>query len=436
MGKRNSFRTILIIGLLISVIILEASSSFFILGIDSIVHGDMYNYGLTFSSDWARQYWDAFGVFRAFMAVSTVLAVISFVSFLNWRKNQRIIYWKMCFLTIAFGVFSSVFGIYYLAKVDYIVWYELPSYLLQFNEAWATPYRTIIQSVFTLIGISIGGYIISGFAIAFHKQKLKITPTKLSYSSMILIGSLMLILSIFYTSQTMALVGLGMLFWGIILVYIRTDDYVKKSLVDVVVSSHAELMDQVITGLNYKGNATYLSPDYFQNPETQRVFMSKKNVTELPTQAYIQAHEDNIFVSQPEGLLLIPSGARLSKLFEKTLNRNFTSMDIHYFQKNLSALLIEALELAEGCEMQIGGTNVRIEIRGCKYAISNYPTDQSSTLTSDTFTVDSILASSIACALAKTTGTPILVKKQLATRKGKNLIMDFVMVDRKPEELT
>jgi len=58
--------------------------------IDGIVHGDLYNFGLRFSLDWATSYWLLFRLVYAFLAIPMLLSTIALVfSFLGKKAKAK-----------------------------------------------------------------------------------------------------------------------------------------------------------------------------------------------------------------------------------------------------------------------------------------------------------------------------------------------------------
>jgi hypothetical protein len=68
-------------------------------------------------------------------------------------------------------------------------------------------------------------------------RKVKIVPAKLLDTTLTAVGTIALAFSIVYSSSILALIGLGLLFWGVTFTYISNDDYVKKILLDTTALS-------------------------------------------------------------------------------------------------------------------------------------------------------------------------------------------------------
>jgi hypothetical protein len=179
-----------------------------------------------------------------------------------------------------------------------------------------------------------------------------LNSTSLAIVTMLLLGVISLIASIGYNSSILAFIGLGSVFWGAILLYIRPEEYAKKVLLEAGLSPSLTTLYQMIQELGYKGDTTYLPPKYFTNPETTKVYISKYKRRRLPTPEQTQLYENQPLARTTLGILITPPGIELSKLLEKSLGTSFTKTDLKNLQQNLLKLFIENLEIAENLELQ------------------------------------------------------------------------------------
>jgi hypothetical protein len=161
-----------------------------------------------------------------------------------------------------------------------------------------------------------------------------------------------LIASIRYNSSILAFIGLGLAFWGAVLLYIKPEEYTRKTLLEAAVTPSLTTLNQMIQELGYKGDATYLPPKYFTNPETTKIFVSNSKRASLPTSEQIQPYEDQTVARTPQGLLLTPPGIQLSRLLEKSLKKDFVKTDLKSLRQSLPYLFVEKLEIAESLYIQ------------------------------------------------------------------------------------
>jgi len=185
------------------------------------------------------------------------------------------------------------------------------------------------------------------------KTKHRIRLVKAACWTLLSIGALSLTVSIIFVSQILALIGICLIFWGAILLYIQPEEYTKKALLDAVMPLSFETLNQIINELGYRGKAIYLPPKYFEDQETNKAYLPKRLDEKPPEPNLILTQENQFFLNYPEGILFTPPGAQLTKLFEKRLGISFTQANLQYFKQNLPKLFIEDLEIAENLEIDI-----------------------------------------------------------------------------------
>jgi hypothetical protein len=272
---------------------------------------------------------------------------------------------------------------------------------------------------------------------------------------MLLLGAISLIASINYNSSILAFIGLGLAFWGAILLYIKPEEYTRKTLLEAVLSPSLITLDQMIQELGYKGDATYLPPKYFTNPETTRIFVSNRELAEytsFPTPEQIQPYEDQPLARTSQGLLLTPPGLELSKLLEKSLGKSFIKTDLKNLQQTLPKLFIEDLEIAENLELQTENdmtqrkeddpahstrmksasarmkcTTVHAKITKPFYRTILKEAEGSSQITSS---IGCPVCSTIAIALTKATGKPVRITDTKSSEDGNTLEASYEILEK------
>jgi len=242
-------------------------------------------------------------------------------------------------------------------------------------------------------------------------------------SSWILIatGVFSLVISTIYSSQIPAFIGLGLLFWGIILAYVRTEEHIKTNLLTATASQPLKTLEQIIQQLDYKGTAVYLPPKYVKDPEEIKAYIPKQKQGNLPNPEQTQRQE-SLFTENPNGILLTPPGAELTRLFEKTLGTTFTRVNLQYFEQNMPKLLIEDLEIAQDIEIQTEGNKILARIKTTTYS-DLCKTTLEAPETYGTFGCP--LTSAIASALAKTTGRLVTIHKEQTSPDTRSIEIEY-----------
>ncbi len=212
-------------------------------------------------------------------------------------------------------------------------------------------------------------------------------------------------LSIIFTSSILAYVGLGLTFWGVLLLFMRSVRYVKGDLLDATTISSLATIDKIITDLNYRGKGIYLPPRKLKELKEGRLFISAKEETVVP--AVEELSQEKAFIN-PHGLYLTPLGQGLVNLFEKELGTELFKTDLDYLQSNLPKLLIEDLELLKDFDMTVNGNMIHVRMSGSVY--SNL-CDEVRKLTNICSHIGCPICSAIACTLARVTGRAVTIEK-------------------------
>ncbi len=202
--------------------------------------------------------------------------------------------------------------------------------------------------------------------------------------AMLGLGAISLLFSVIYSSPVLAFIGLGLTFWGVVLLYIQEQEQqpvyqppkeqVQERRAESVrsradmrrfeVSTSSELLalDQLVEELDCKGAATYLPPRYFRTAEGCRVFISKQEISRLPTLDEVRRNENRVLMKNPAGLLLTPPGTQLACLIEKKLAKSFEYTSVEDSLERLSRVLIHDLKIAEDLQMQMLAREVRMRV--------------------------------------------------------------------------
>jgi len=437
MKKRILSRSTVIPALTLLGTVVTGLSELFFVRLDQVVHGDLYGYGLQFDYNWAGQYWAYSRLLTTCLTMAVAVTSISILVTLYQAQTRRTDSARFisCLLLLV-GIVSAGLSAFFFNQIDYLVHHDLYRYGLQFSDTWAVQYWTYARSFLGLIGIATATNCISVFLLLNGRtmQERNIVSThiyrklnlpKLIPPALLSVGGIALALSITYTSSIFAFVGLGLVFWGGLLYYIRPERYVKETLLGRMSSPSLVSLDAIMTGLGYKSKGIYLPPKYFTNFESAKVYFSAEDNTELPRPEEIQKKENQTFLKNPDGMLITSPGSELTKLFEKTLGTNFTKVNLQYLEQNIPKLLID-LEIAQNVEMTSTDNSVSIRIEG---SATRSICMEIRKLSNICCSLGCPLCSSIASALAKATGKPIIIEKDLASEDGQIIEIRYRLLE-------
>jgi len=223
------------------------------------------------------------------------------------------------------------------------------------------------------------------------------------------VGALSLILAVAFTSTVLAFIGLGLAFWGALLMFIRPRHYVRSDLMDSTALSSLTSIDRVITSLGYNQKGIYLPAG---NPDKTVVFIPSHPLKKMPK---IEQVENQVFVKDPEGITLVPPGLSLANFFERQLGVKFTDWSLQEMSERLPKLLIEDLEMVQDCTINIYGDNVSFRFVESVYA------EFCSKLRDSTKVCSSLgcpMCSAMACILAQVSHRPVEFDKDKYSTDG------------------
>jgi len=266
---------------------------------------------------------------------------------------------------------------------------------------------------------------------AFDERKRKISLEKVTGWSILGLGATALAASILYDSQILAFIGLGLVFWGIIIKYITPEEYIKKTLLDTATLSSLRTLNEILQELNYSSKAVYLPPKYLREIESNKIYIPRHENTKLPTPEQILQEEHGIFMRNPEAIVMTPPSNELTKLFEKTLNTSFAKVDLAYLEQKIPKLLVEDLEIAEDTKIEIESNIIRVRIENSVYKDICKEIEK---LSSVFRSLGCPISSAIACSLAKAAGKPVIVSKQQTSEDGKIIYIEYGLLEEQEEK--
>jgi hypothetical protein len=222
---------------------------------------------------------------------------------------------------------------------------------------------------------------------------------------MLILGLVSLLGSAVYDSYVAAFVGLGLTFWGALLLLIAPSKYVKLELLTAASSSQAANLERMLTLAEISSKGIYLPPRLLKDYNSSLIFIPATSNEALPKREDIPKENT---LETPHGLFLTPSGFSLSKLFEKELRKSFTELSLNELTTQLPRLL-ERLGITKTALMNVEGGKVTFETGN--YIFKDLCLETRNFQRTHE-TVGCPFSSAIACALAKASGKPVTIEKE------------------------
>jgi hypothetical protein len=216
--------------------------------------------------------------------------------------------------------------------------------------------------------------------------------------------------------RTGLFVGCFSLPWGALLFYLTPTKYVNLELLSATSSSSFANIERVLSSNEVYCKGIYLPPKRLKDYQSSLVFIPRKADEPLPKPE--ETDQEKVHTENPGGLFLTPPGLALSRLFEKKLQTSFTEVGLPYVQKELPRLF-EELEITKNMGVKSEGNTVDVEMSN--HIFKNL-CEETRKFPKTHETVGCPLSSAIACVLAKTTGRPVTIEKEMQNLDGSTRI--------------
>jgi hypothetical protein len=260
-------------------------------------------------------------------------------------------------------------------------------------------------------------------------SKTKQAPTIKIGFIFLIIGGLAFFASVSSSSTPLALIGLGLVFWGALFIFVRPIRFVRGTLLDWTAASSYATIDRILEDLKYKGQGIYVPsfpkevylPEHLKKLKEIIVYITADKLLpqateKLPTPTLDEIAQARFILENPRGIAIIPPGSGLMDILERELKVDFSEVKFEYLQKFLPSLLND-LRLTESVVIEKGHWLVSIKIKNSIYEELYYPKRGLKSV----HIVGCPLASALACALAKTTGKLVTIVKDQASPESHEL---------------
>jgi hypothetical protein len=326
--------------------------------------------------------------------------------------------------TLALAASANVLSLTLFFFIDNTVNYYLYEFGLQFSYYWYEPYFMQVSYFLAMQILSVILGMVSLFMVFFNRS----ATTRLNYQKIVslcllIFGAILAGFSLSYDSNTASLVGLGLIFWGVIMGYISTEDYVKREVLEATNLSYLSTLNEMLRNLELGEKTVFLPSKYFSDAKTNKVYIAKSQGGELPNLERIV--QETAIDKELRATLMVAPGNELAKLFEKALGKSFTRVDFSFFETYMPKLLVNQLELAQNVEIEAEGNAVKVKMK------NPMPLDFSKVMKDYGKAINSVgtpLSSAIACALADSTGRPIVIKNHQISLDGKTMEIEYVVI--------
>jgi hypothetical protein len=270
---------------------------------------------------------------------------------------------------------------------------------------------------------------------ALHKIRLSL-PFSMNHPRSIMISAIFLatgiaalLLSIFLASQTLALVGLGLTFWGALFILIAPLRYVEGSLLASTAVATYLTIDRIVGDFNCSGKAYYLPPisreqrlpDYLEGLKDPVAFISFSEDGTLPSVDDIA--KNKFVLAKRRGVLVTPPGLGLMARAEKDISPEI-AMDMDDLCEVMPKIMLENYALAKDMTLHAEADRVDLTLLDSLY-MNLYTSKRKLKSIS---LLGCPIASAIACAIAKTTGKVVVIQKIESSEENRETEVEYHLI--------
>jgi len=240
--------------------------------------------------------------------------------------------------------------------------------------------------------------------------------------ALLILGFGSLIASTFYDSYVIAFIGLGLTFWGALLLFVMPTKYVRLEMLTAASSSSLSNLEELLTITDSNNGGIYLPPKLLSDYQSSLVFIPTNNKEILPNREEIlKAKTPRI----SRGLVLTPPGLALSKLLEKEMRKPFTEMKLDELEKNLPTLL-ERMEITKNTNIRVRDAIIIVNVKNYVFKDLCLETEK---LQRTHKIVGCPFSSALACALAKVMGKPVTIEKEEQSQDGTTTEIQYRLLE-------
>lgn len=238
--------------------------------------------------------------------------------------------------------------------------------------------------------------------------RLRLSSTLTIGLSLIGIGGASLVGSYLADSVIMTLAGLGLVFWGVIMLYISPQRFVPEKVVESMSIANAKSIDKLLASLNYNGRTIFLHPKHLKGLSQGYVFIpyEPKEQTSLPSDEALA--EEKFVYENPRGIFMVAPSHGLVQLIEKEMESNLVTTDMSYVKEHLPKLLVNNLRMLDSMTVEDNHGFIRVTMGG-EAAARVCKTVTKETRIGEHFGCP--LCASLGLIISKVTGKPITIEE-------------------------
>ncbi|HKU49097.1 MAG TPA: hypothetical protein VJP79_04025 [Nitrososphaera sp.] len=222
------------------------------------------------------------------------------------------------------------------------------------------------------------------------------------------IGGASLVASYLASSVILTLAGLGLVFWGVIMLYISPQRFVPEKVVESMSISMTKSIDKLLVNMNYGGRTIFMHPKHLKGLSQGYVFIpfEAKDQSALPSDEALA--EERLVYDNPRGIFMVAPSQGLVKLIESEMDSNMAAADVAYLKESLPKLMVNNLRLLDSMAIEENHGFIRVSMVG-EAAARVCMTVTKETKIGEHFGCP--LCASLGLIISKATGKPVTIQE-------------------------
>ncbi len=239
------------------------------------------------------------------------------------------------------------------------------------------------------------------------------------------LGIILIILSIFLEITILAVISLGIIFWGIFFAFAKTFEVVPTEVFNSSFSSTPNVIDKIIQTLNFEKGA-YVPPRYFENTSEGGVLLFRRGM-ETSEPEELARHGK---LSLPlHGYYWSPPGIGLVDFWERKLGASLTGKGIEFLENALVKVFVE-YGIAEDVQIEIDNDIVHFKVTKPIYGSGCEEIRKRQSFVC--IYIGCPFCSALAYMLAKATGKIVLIERNELSSDNRTIDLWCRIVESKP----
>ena len=172
------------------------------------------------------------------------------------------------------------------------------------------------------------------------------------------VGAILLTLSILHNHVVAAFIGIALIFWGSLFLYIKPSRFIQKEIFDSTITGILATISTFVGTSTFEGIPMYYSIKTLSGIRNPILIIPPNSDFSLPPSNELS--KDKYWETNPQIKKMKPIGIELFHLIEKELGVDITLTNLTFIEKNIEKVIIDNLELVKTFNIVIQNPNITV----------------------------------------------------------------------------